>query len=145
MGLTTIEPAEPDRMGTATITASTEPPETRKWHFRTADLMNADVDSMFYDTTSLHFGIDEEDAGAQLGTVLAGRPRYPALRRYGHAKNGRDDVPQIVVGLAVTRDGLPVRSWVFPGQTTDVTTVEQVKADLRGWRLGRCVFVGTPG
>lgn len=114
-------------------------------YFRTADLMNADVDLIFYDTTSLHFEIDEEDEGAQRGNVLAGRRRYPALRRYGHAKNGRDDVPQIVVGLAVTRDGLPVRSWVFPGQTTDVTTVEQVKVDLRGWKLGRCVFVGDAG
>jgi transposase len=38
-----------------------------------------------------------------------------------------------------------VRSWVFPGNTTDVTTVEKVKADLRGWKLGRCVFVGDAG
>jgi len=45
----------------------------------------------------------------------------------------------------VTRDGLPVRSWVFSGETSDVTTVEKVKADLRGWRLGRCVFVGDAG
>ena len=50
-----------------------------------------------------------------------------------------------MVGLAVTRDGLPVRSWVFSGNTTDVTTVEKVKEDLRGWRLGRCVFVGDAG
>ena len=41
----------------------------------------------------------------------------------------------------MTRDGLPVRSWVFPGNTSDVTTIERVKRDLRGWRLGRCVFV----
>lgn len=51
----------------------------------------------------------------------------------------------MVVGLAVTRDGLPVRSWVFAGNTGDVTTVQQVKDDLRGWRLGRCVFVGDAG
>ena len=38
-------------------------------------------------------------------------------------------MPQIVVGLAVTRDGLPVRHWVFLGNTVDVTTVAQVKAD----------------
>jgi len=50
-----------------------------------------------------------------------------------------------VVGLAVTRDGLPVRSWVFPGNTMDATTVAQVKLDLQGWRLGRCVFVGDAG
>jgi hypothetical protein len=29
--------------------------------FKMADLMNADVDLIFYDTTSLHFEVDEED------------------------------------------------------------------------------------
>ena len=54
-------------------------------------------------------------------------------------------MPQIVVGLAVTREGFPVRHWVFPGNTVDVTTVQQVKADLRGWQLTRCLFVGDAG
>ena len=110
-------------------------------YFAMADLMNADVDLIFYDTTSLHFEVDEEDE-AELGKQ---ERRYPAQRKRGHSKNGRDDAPQIVIGLAVTRDGLPVRSWVFPGNTADVTTVERVKKDLRGWRLGRCVFVGDAG
>ena len=35
-----------------------------------------------------------------------------------------------------------MRHWIFPGNTVDVTTVEQIKADLRGWQLNRCVFVG---
>jgi len=113
--------------------------------FRTADLMKADVDLIFYDTTSLHFEVDEEDELVRQGNELAERREYPPLRKRGLSKNGRSDAPQIVVGLAVTRDGLPVRSWVFPGQTTDVTTVEKVKEDLRGWRLGRCVFVGDAG
>lgn len=114
-------------------------------YFKMADLMNADVDLIFYDTTSLHMEIDDDDEHEGRGNALAGQRSYPALRRYGHSKNGRDDVPQVVVGLAVTRDGLPVKSWVFPGDTADVTTVERVKADLRGWRLGRCVFVGDAG
>ena len=100
---------------------------------------------IFYDTTSLHFEVDEEDAMPARGNVLAGQRQYQALRKRGHPKNGRGDVPKLVVGLAVTRDGLPVRSWVFPGNTADVTTVEKVKEDLRGWRLGRCVFVGDAG
>jgi len=113
-------------------------------YFKMADLMNADVDVIFYDTTSLHFEVDEEDE-AEL-TKLFRKPRkYQALRKRGHSKNGRGDAPQIVVGLAVTRDGLPVRSWVFSGETADVTTVEKIKADLRGWRLGRCVLVGDAG
>jgi transposase len=61
------------------------------------------------------------------------------------SKNGRADAPQIVIGLAVTRDGLPVRHWVLPGHTVDVSTVAQVKDDLRGWKLSRCVFVGDAG
>jgi len=107
----------------------------RAVYFRMADLMNADVDLVFYDTTSLHCEIDVEDEAAP----------GPALRRYGKSRNGRGDVPQVVVGLAVTREGLPVRSWVFPGNTADATTVERVKADLRDWKLGRCVFVGDAG
>jgi transposase len=110
-------------------------------YFATADLMNADVDVIFYDTTSLHFEVDEED---EVELRKFGRT-YEPLRKRGHSKNGRGDAPQVVIGLAVTRDGLPVRSWVMSGETADVTTIEKVKQDLRGWRLGRCVLVGDAG
>ncbi|MEJ7567612.1 MAG: transposase [Gaiellaceae bacterium] len=43
--------------------------------------------------------------------------------------------------MAVTREGIPVRVSVWPGNTNDQTVIEQVKDDLRGWRLGRCVWV----
>lgn len=119
-------------------------------YFRMADLLNVDVELIFYDTTSLHFEVDEQDGGVGAndtvrGSVAAGAKSYRAARKRGKSKNGRDDAPQIVVGLAVTRDGFPVRHWIFPGNTVDVTTVEQVKRDLRGWRLNRCVFVGDAG
>ncbi len=114
-------------------------------YYRLADLLNLDVDLVFYDTTSLHFQIDEADQVPTVGNQAAGAKRYPALRQRGKAKNGSDDAPQLVIGLAVTRDGLPVRHWVFPGNTVDVTTVERVKADLRGWQLNRCLFVGDAG
>jgi transposase len=109
--------------------------------FRTADLFRADVDVIFWDTTSVYFEIDDEDAVAETrrGTTL------PPLRKRGHSKEGRDNDPQVVVGLALTRDGLPVRSWVFPGNTMDATTVAQVKEDLRGWKLGRAIFVADAG
>jgi transposase len=113
--------------------------------WQVASLVNLDVDLVFYDTTSLHFEVDEPDEGEQVGNVLAGKRKYPALRKRGKSKNGRSDAPQIVVGLAVTRDGFPVRCWIFPGNTVDVTTVKKVKQDLAGWKLGRCVFVGDAG
>jgi hypothetical protein len=131
------------------LEANKEPIE-QAIYFRMADLLNADVELIFYDTTSLHFEIDAEDVGvgeegAVRGSRAAGAKCYRAPRKRGKSKNGRDDAPQIVVGLAVTRDGLPVRHWIFPGNTVDVTTVEQVKRELKGWRLGRCVFVGDAG
>lgn len=122
----------------------------REIFFRVADLLNLDVEVIFYDTTSLHFEINEEDRGfgpddLVHGSRAAGRKSYPAPRKRGHPKNGRWDVPQIVVGMAVTREGFPVRHWVFPGNTVDVTTVAKVKEQLKGWQLTRCLFVGDAG
>ena len=101
--------------------------------FRVADLLSLDVDLLFYDTTSVYFEIDEED------------PEGEGLRKRGHSKDHRPDAPQIVVGLAVTRDGLPVKSWVFAGNTPDVSTIETVKRDLAGWRLNRVIYVADGG
>jgi hypothetical protein len=103
----------------------------REIYFSVADLFNLDVDLIFYDTTSLHFEVDEEDPDGEdtaSDSEQAASNDPTLVRKRGYAKNGRSDAPQIVVGLAVTRDGLPVRHWIFPGNTVDVTTVEQVKA-----------------
>jgi hypothetical protein len=108
---------------------------------RAADLFRLDVDLIFYDTTTADFEIDEPDEHCELW----GGKLYAPLRQRGHNKEGRDNQPQVIIALAVTRDGLPVRSWVLPGNTADVTTVARIKDDLRAWRLGRCVFVGDAG
>jgi hypothetical protein len=101
--------------------------------FATADLLNLEVDLLFFDTTSTYFERDEPDAAADDGR--------PALRAYGHSKDHRPDLPQVVIGLAVTREGIPVRVWVWPGNTNDMSVLQEVKDDLRGWRLGRVVTV----
>lgn len=93
--------------------------------FATADLFNLEVDLLFFDTTSTYVECEEEEG----------------LRRYGHSKDKRPDLPQVVIGLAVTKEGLPVRCWVLPGNTQDMTTVERVKKDLSGWKLSRCIWV----
>jgi transposase len=51
----------------------------------------------------------------------------------------------MVLGLAINRDGLPVRHWIFPGNTADVTTVEEVVNDLLGLRPRRFLFIGDRG
>jgi transposase len=94
--------------------------------FAAAHLLNLEVDLLFFDTTSTFFERDGEDG----------------FRRFGHSKDHRPDLPQIVIGLAVTREGIPVRVWCWPGNTNDQAVLKQVKDDdLRGWRLGRVVTV----
>ncbi|WP_291300117.1 transposase [Desulfosporosinus sp. BICA1-9] len=63
----------------------------------------------------------------------------------GHSKDSRPDLPQIVIGLAVTRDGIPIRCWSWPGNTSDMTVIPEVKRDLIGWKLGRVVTVADRG
>jgi Transposase DDE domain len=97
--------------------------------FACADLLKLEVDLLFFDTTSTYFERDEPETGEG------------AFRVFGHSKDHRPDLPQIVIGLAVTREGIPVRVWCWPGNTHDMSVITEVKDDLRGWRLGRVVTV----
>jgi len=78
-----------------------------------------------------------EAAGEGGGEAEAG------FRSYGKSKDDRPDLPQIVVGLAVTR--VPIRVWVWPGNTNDQALIRQVKDDLRAWKLTRIVWVADRG
>ncbi len=109
------------------------------WHG--VDLFKLDVDLVFYDATTAWFECDQEDVTPESWRGLTFAP----LRKRGHSKEGRDNDPQVIIALAVTRDGMPVRSWVLPGDTADVTTVQRIKDDLRQMRLGRALFVGDAG
>lgn len=113
--------------------------------FSVANLLNLEVDVIFFDTTSTYFEVDV-DGDPSEGSDDEDQPVGEApLRRLGHSKDHRPDLPQVVIGLAVTREGIPVRVWVWPGNANDQTLVAQVKADLAGWRLGRAIYVVDSG
>jgi hypothetical protein len=109
--------------------------------FSVAHLLNLEVDVIFFDTTSTYFEVDLDEGDDDGEEDRGERP----LRRLGHSKDHRPDLPQVVIGLAVTREGIPVRVWVWPGNANDQTLVERVKADLAGWRLGRAIYVVDSG
>ena len=113
--------------------------------FSVANLLNLEVDVIFFDTTSTYFEVDV-DGDPSEGSDDEDQPVGEGpLRRLGHSKDHRPDLPQVVIGLAVTREGIPVRVWVWPGNANDQTLVAQVKADLAGWRLGRAIYVVDSG
>lgn len=125
----------------------------RKVFDQVATLLNLEVDLLFFDTTSTYFEIDEPDepiARNERGVPLPDpgdddEPVMKGFRARGKSKDHRDDLPQIVIGMAVTRDGIPVRVWSWPGNTTDTALIRQVKDDMRDWTLFKIVWVGDRG
>src|SRR5512144_117279 len=110
-------------------------------YWATADLLNLEVDLLFFDTTSTYFERDEPDAE----TVDEDGVVRPAFRTFGHSKDAREDLPQVLIGLAVTRTGIPIRAWCWPGNTADQPLIRQVKDELREWKLSRVVWVADRG
>ena len=110
-----------------------------------ADLFNLEVDLLFFDTTSTYFELDDPDgevARNWRGERASGDGNAEPAKA---AKDSRDDLPKIVIGLAVTRDGIPVRVWCWPGNTADSALIRQVKQDMRDWSLGKIIWVADRG
>ena len=135
------------------------------------DLLFFDTTSTYFETEDAddpvdrdHRGMPQADAGA--ATAVPTEPgadtkdgdgngdgegtdgtdaRRAGFRTFGKSKDSRGDLPQIVIGMAVTRTGIPVRVWSWPGNTADSALIRQAKADLREWTLSRIVWVGDRG
>jgi hypothetical protein len=114
-----------------------------------AHLLNLDLDIIFVDTTSTYWEVDGADELADLQDNVDDdgitRPVENGARAFGHSKDFRTDLPQVVIAMAVTRDGVPVRCWTFPGNTGDTSIIRTVKDDLAGWNLHRMVWVADRG
>jgi hypothetical protein len=141
----------------------------REVFWQVATLLDHEVDLLFFDTTSTYFETDEpdlpvvrdtrgravpdqggtEDAAAEPGagdtTAEDTTAEGVGFRTYGKSKDSRDDLPQVVIGMAVTRAGIPVRVWCWPGNTTDSALIRQAREDMRDWTLARVMWVADRG
>jgi hypothetical protein len=119
---------------------------------RVADLPGIETDLLFFDTTSTYFVTEDADApvprderGSAVPGAENGELKTAGFRTWGKSKDHRDDLPQVVIGMAVTRDGIPLRVWCWPGNTADSALIRQVKDDMRGWSLSRVIWVADRG
>jgi len=130
-----------------------EPALAKEAYHRVTDLLNLEVDLLFFDTTSTYVEIDEADepvARDEHGHTLADpadphAASHKGFRSYGKSKDSRDDLPQVIVAMAVTRDGIPVRVWSWPGGTGDSELIRQARDDMRAWTVSRVVWVADRG
>jgi transposase len=87
------------------------------------------LDIVFFDTTSLYF----EGQGGDMG-------------EFGHSKDNRPDLHQMIVGVVLDKEGNPVCSEMWPGSTTDVTTLIPVIERIRGrFPIGQLCIVADRG
>lgn len=88
------------------------------------------LDLVFFDTTSIYF---EGEGGETIG-------------RKGHSRDHRPDLNQMVVGALLDDKGKPVCCEMWPGNTTDVTTLIAVIDRIRNrFHVGRFCIVADRG
>ena len=104
--------------------------EPKLWG-ETQTLFNRQATLVFYDMTSTYFH------GEMAESLLA---------MHGKSKDGRGDCKQIMLGLLVDAEGMPITHHVFAGSAKDNTTVRKVADDLKKrFDIRHCIFVGDCG
>jgi transposase len=87
---------------------------------RLGELFELDYELLLYDVTSTYFeGLAD-----------------PSIARRGYSRDHRPDCVQVNIALVVTRQGMPLGYEIFPGNTADVATVEEIVAAMEG-RFGK--------
>lgn len=87
---------------------------------RLGELFAIDYELLLYDVTSTYF---EGQAD-------------PKIAKRGYSRDQRPDCVQVNIALVVTREGMPLGYEIFPGNTTDVTTVQEIVERMEA-RFGR--------
>lgn len=114
--------------------------------FSVANLLNLEVDLLFFDTTSTYWETDRLEEDLEHGaddndeSLPHAALHERGTRAYNSAsKDHRPDLPQVVLGMAVTRQGTPVRVWTFGGAESDQVIIKKVEDDLGSWNLSRVI------
>jgi transposase len=83
--------------------------------FRTWRDLFTELELVFFDTTSIYF---EGEGGESLG-------------ERGFSKDHRPDLKQMVVGVVINDEGRPICCEMWPGNSTDVTTIVSVSERMK--------------
>lgn len=96
----------------------------------TLQILNNQINMVFYDVTTLYFEIGEPDA----------------LRKTGFSKDGKHQHPQIVLGLLVSVDGYPLAYEIFEGNKYEGHTLMPVLESFRKkYKIEKLVVIADAG
>ena len=94
------------------------------------NLFNYKLDIVFYDVTTFYFESQKADK----------------LKDFGFGKDGKINEVQVVMGLLIDKESMPVAYELFQGNTTDVSTLKKMVEPLKKrFNIDNVVIVADKG
>lgn len=99
--------------------------------FKAANLFNQELDLVMFDTTSLKYWGEGEKVD---------------ILQYGYSKEKRGDLKQLIIGILMTKEGLPVVCEIFPGNTSDLKSFLYILQKLKDeYKIAKLIWVADRG
>lgn len=106
----------------------------KAYYERNLNLFNGKLDLVLFDTTSIYY------YGAE------GEVNESSILQYGFSKDGKGGLKQVIVGVLMTTDGIPIAHEVFPGNTADVKAFSQMITIIKKkYPVGKIILIADRG
>ena len=106
----------------------------RRYYEQNLNLFNGKLDLVLFDTTSVYYW------GAE------GPSEEKDLLQYGFSKDGKGNLKQLIVGVLMTTEGVPIAHEVFPGNTADVNSFSRIVTILKEkYQIDKVILIADRG
>ena len=106
----------------------------KAYYEKNRDLFNGKLDLVLFDTTSIYYWGVEGPSGEK------------DLLQYGFSKDGKGNLKQLIVGVLMTSDGVPIAHEVFPGNTADVNSFSRIVTILKEkYQIEKVILIADRG
>lgn len=109
----------------------------KAYYEKNKTLFNGELDIVLFDTTSVYYYGKQNPERVYRDTDLL---------QYGFSKDGKGDLKQLIVGVLMTREGVPIAHEVFRGNTADVVSFAEIIHVLKEkYQIGKVILIADRG
>lgn len=109
----------------------------RQYYEANKTLFNGELDIVLFDTTSVYYYGKQNPERVYKDTDLL---------QYGFSKDGKGDLKQLIVGVLMTREQVPIAHEVFQGNTADVVAFDKIIHTLKKkYQIGKVILIADRG
>jgi len=106
----------------------------QQYYERNLNLFSGALDLVLFDTTSIYYW------GAE------GKTDEKSILQYGFSKDGKGNLKQVIVGILMTKDGIPIAHEVFPGSNPDVFSFRNIISIVKQkYNVGKVILIADRG